>query len=677
MGARQYHTPLRGPISASEMTTFEQRLKDLLSHAYEIERELGGGGMSRVFVATDRSLGRKVVIKLLSPELTAEVNRGRFRREIQVAAQLQHPHIVTLLSAGEDGDLVYYTMPFIVGESLKSAVDKHGPLSVKDVVRVLYDVVDALAYAHEQGVVHRDIKPANILRSGSHSLVTDFGVAKALNAAMPSSAMTSTGMAIGTPAYMAPEQLAGDPQADHRIDIYAVGLLAYELLSGKSPFAASSPQGVLAAVLTKDPAPLVDVRPDVPRRLSEMVMQCLSKVPGGRPPSAEALMVALDMFSTASGEIRTREYRVPVIGPTVPVVVPPMVAAAATPTAPSEPAVSTEQSVAPVPIPVPITAPAPAFASAVSTVPDAVVAAAGDRTAETLPTYEDARPSNSRKRYLVGGLALLLPAVAGAILLSQRGSQRAGSADGAVPTAASDSLVSGAVSAANVAAQPIDSLAIANAVRQRMAEAEAAKRPGQAAVNADSLRRALQRELADSLAKANAARAASVSAAAVAVAPAEAPAPAPAVAPEPPPVEKKRLAIAEPKENKDQPSLNTFGRALLDALRASAATKEGFALVDQDEVRDAIARTASRDEAAKLIKPDVLVSAGYNGTGETVNLIVTVWDLRASSSYGIRVNTTRVMPANPEFYVDAVVKSVMKQLDDVARTQTFVPRNRK
>jgi serine/threonine-protein kinase len=659
------------------MTTFEQRLKDLLSHAYDIERELGGGGMSRVFVATDRSLGRKVVIKLLSPELTAEVNRGRFRREIQVAAQLQHPHIVTLLSAGEDGDLVYYTMPFIVGESLKSAVDKHGPLSVRDTVRVLYDVVDALAYAHEQGVVHRDIKPANILRSGSHSLVTDFGVAKALNAAMPSSAMTSTGMAIGTPAYMAPEQLAGDPQADHRIDIYAVGLLAYELLSGKSPFAASSPQGVLAAVLTKDPAPLVDVRPDVPRRLSEMVMQCLSKVPGGRPPSAEALMVALDMFSTASGEIRTREYRVPVIGPTVPVVVAPMAAAAATPTAPTAPAVSTEESAVPLPVPVPITVPAPAFAPAVSTVPAAVAATAGDRTAETLPAYEDTRPSNSRKRYLVGALALLLPAVAGAILLSQRGGMKASATDEPVP-AVSDSQASAALSASNASAQPIDSLAIANAVRQRMAEAEAAKGPGQGVVNADSLRRALQRELADSIAKANAVRAASTSAAAVAAAPADAPAPAPAVAPEAPPaVEKRRLAIAEPRENKDQPSLNTFGRALLDALRASAATKEGFALVDQDEVRDAISRTSSRDEAAKLLKPDILVSAGYNGTGEAVNLIVTVWDLRASSSYGIRVNTTRVMPANPEFYVDAVVKSVMKQLDDVARTPTFVPRNRK
>src|SRR5687767_1367194 len=241
------------------MATFEERIKDFLSNAYDIERELGGGGMSRVFVARDRLLGRRVVVKLLSPELTAEVNRGRFRREIQVAAQLQHPHIVTLLSAGEEAELVYYTMPYIEGESLKSALEKHKRLSIEDVVRVLYDVVDALAYAHAHGVVHRDIKPANILRSGNHALVTDFGVAKALNAAMPSAQMTSTGMAIGTPAYMAPEQLAGDPAADHRIDIYAVGLLAYELLSGQSPFAASSAQGVLAAVLTRDPVPLSEV----------------------------------------------------------------------------------------------------------------------------------------------------------------------------------------------------------------------------------------------------------------------------------------------------------------------------------------------------------------------------------------------------------------------------------
>ena len=147
------------------MSTFEERLRASLSDDYEIERELSGAGMSRVFVATDRALGRRVVIKVLPPELTAGVNRERFRREVQVAAQLQHPHIVTLLSAGEDGDIVYYTMPFIDGESLRPSLEK-GPLSVRDVVRILHDVVDALAYAHARGVIHRDIKPGNILKLG-------------------------------------------------------------------------------------------------------------------------------------------------------------------------------------------------------------------------------------------------------------------------------------------------------------------------------------------------------------------------------------------------------------------------------------------------------------------------------------------------------------------------------
>jgi serine/threonine-protein kinase len=294
------------------MSEFEQQLKETLSAAYEIERELGGGGMSRVFVATDRVIGRKIVIKLLSPELIADVNRGRFRREIQVAAQLQHPHIVPLLSAGEHEDIVYYTMPFIAGESLKQSVEKGGPMLINDVVRVLYHVGEALDYAHNAGVVHRDIKPANILRSGTYALVCDFGVAKALNAAMGSGGggMTSTGMAIGTPQYMAPEQLAGDPLADHRIDIYALGLLAYELLNGRSPYAATSPQKVLAAVLTQEPPPLISVRPDVPRGLSDIVMACLAKEPDDRPASARNMLNLLDTLSYgSSGETKTIERR--------------------------------------------------------------------------------------------------------------------------------------------------------------------------------------------------------------------------------------------------------------------------------------------------------------------------------------------------------------------------------
>src|SRR5678815_3824118 len=257
--------------------------------------------MSRVFVATDVALARKIVIKVLPEELTAGVNRERFRREIQVAAQLQHPHIVTLLSAGEEGELLYYTMPYIEGESLRHSLEK-GPLAVKDVVRILQDVVDALAYAHARGVIHRDIKPGNILRQGSHALVTDFGVAKALSAARPVSGITSAGMAIGTPAYMAPEQLASDPAADHRIDIYAVGLLAYELLSGRSPFVGTSPQATMAAQLTRVPDPLDTFRNDVPPALAALITRCLEKLPESRPQTAMALLDELEGAATpASG----------------------------------------------------------------------------------------------------------------------------------------------------------------------------------------------------------------------------------------------------------------------------------------------------------------------------------------------------------------------------------------
>ena len=288
---------------------FRERLAAALAATYRIDDELVGGGMSRVFSATEHALGRRVVIKVLPPELSAGVNRERFQREIQVAAQLQHPHVVPLLSAGRipsedastDGELLYYTMPFIEGESLRAAIARRGRLPVREVVRILHDVIEALAYAHGRGVVHRDIKPGNILTIGSHALVTDFGVAKALSAAMPVSGMTSAGMAIGTPAYMAPEQLAADPAADHRIDIYAVGLLAYELLSGQSPFVGTSPQATMAAQLTRVPDPLDTVRDDVPPALAAIIMRCLEKLPENRPQSANALLDELDGVSTPAG----------------------------------------------------------------------------------------------------------------------------------------------------------------------------------------------------------------------------------------------------------------------------------------------------------------------------------------------------------------------------------------
>src|SRR5690242_6929935 len=202
------------------MADLRPQLEAALAGRYRIERELGGGGMSRVYVAEEIGLGRHVVVKVLAPELSAGVNADRFRRETQLAAGLQHPHIVPLLTAGTAGDLLYYTMPLVDGESLRARVARDGPLPIADASRILKDVADALAYAHARGLVHRDIKPDNVLISGKHALVTDFGIAKAISQASGSAGLTSVGMAIGTPAYMAPEQAAGDPNVDHRADIY-------------------------------------------------------------------------------------------------------------------------------------------------------------------------------------------------------------------------------------------------------------------------------------------------------------------------------------------------------------------------------------------------------------------------------------------------------------------------
>jgi eukaryotic-like serine/threonine-protein kinase len=283
------------------MTEFADHLQSALGANYRLDRELAGGGMSRVFVAVDRVLGRNVVVKVLPPELAAGVNRDRFRREIQVAAQLQHPHIVPLLSAGEQGDLLWYTMPYLEGESLRAALERKKEFSPREVMRILHDIVDALAFAHARGVIHRDIKPANILTQGSHALVADFGVAKALSAALPLSSVTTAGIAIGTPAYMAPEQLAGDVNADHRMDIYAVGLLAYELVTGMSPFTGPSPRETLAAQLTRDPKPLHEVSPAIPRSLSTLIMRCLAKDPAARPQTADEVLHELDSLTMPLG----------------------------------------------------------------------------------------------------------------------------------------------------------------------------------------------------------------------------------------------------------------------------------------------------------------------------------------------------------------------------------------
>ena len=272
------------------------QLQTTLGNGYALERELGGGGMSRVFLATDTRLGRRVVVKVLSPDLIASVSAERFEREIRLAARLQHPHIVPLLSAGDVGGIPYYTMPFVEGASLRERLNA-GALPLANAQSILRDVARALAYAHRQGIVHRDIKPENVLLAEGVAMVADFGVARALTAAttLPGDVLTQVGMQIGTPAYMAPEQAAGDPDVDFRADLYAFGVMAYELLAGQHPFAGKrNMHALVAAHLTEQPKPLTMHAGDVGTSLATIVMQCLGKDPAERPESASAVVRALE-----------------------------------------------------------------------------------------------------------------------------------------------------------------------------------------------------------------------------------------------------------------------------------------------------------------------------------------------------------------------------------------------
>jgi len=285
-------------------SSLHQQLQVTLGDAYVLERELGGGGMSRVFLALETALGRRVVVKVLLPELAAGVSVDRFRREIQLAAQLQHPHIVPLLSAGEAQGLPYFIMPYVTGESLRARVAREGELPIGETVRILRDVLSALVFAHARGVVHRDIKPDNVLLSGGVAVVTDFGVAKAVSASAEfgrSGDITSLGVALGTPAYMAPEQATASPQTDHRADIYAIGVMAYEMLTGAPPFTGPSPQAVLAAHVVEEPQPVERRRPAVPPMLANLVRDCLAKRPADRPQAAAEVLNALDAIATPTG----------------------------------------------------------------------------------------------------------------------------------------------------------------------------------------------------------------------------------------------------------------------------------------------------------------------------------------------------------------------------------------
>ncbi len=293
LAGRAARVPCAGPPLSQEMSELVDRLNGALAGRYRLERQLARGGASIVFVAEDLRHDRKVALKVLRPDIASTVGAERFLREIKIAAQLSHPHILPVHDSGEADGFLYYVMPLVEGESLRQRLSREHVLSVPDTVHLLRDILDALDHAHRRGVVHRDIKPDNVMLTGRHALVTDFGVAKGLSAATASEDADTLGVAIGTPAYMAPEQAAADPAIDHRADIYSVGALSYEMLSGRPPFRGDSPQAVLAAHVTEEPIPVNSARVGVPLELADLVMRCLEKHPDHRWQSADDMLQQL------------------------------------------------------------------------------------------------------------------------------------------------------------------------------------------------------------------------------------------------------------------------------------------------------------------------------------------------------------------------------------------------
>ncbi len=279
------------------------RLNAALEGRYRIESELGEGGMATVYLAADIKHERNVALKVLRPELAATLGPDRFLQEVRVTANLQHPHILPLFDSGEADGFLYYVMPFVEGETLGARLEREGELPVPEAARILRDVVDGLAAAHRMGVVHRDIKPDNIMLSGRHAMITDFGVAKAVSEATGRNLVTTVGLAMGTPTYMAPEQAAADTNIDHRADIYAVGVVAYQLLTGRPPFQGRTPQQVLVAHMTQQARPVTELRAAVPPGLATLIARCLEKRPADRWQSAEEMLPHLEAVATPSGGV--------------------------------------------------------------------------------------------------------------------------------------------------------------------------------------------------------------------------------------------------------------------------------------------------------------------------------------------------------------------------------------
>jgi len=269
------------------------RLRAALAGRYDLERELGRGGMATVHLARDVRHDRPVAVKVLRAELAAVLGMDRFLQEIRLAAQLTHPHIVALYDSGEAGGILYYVMPRLEGETLRGRIERDGRLAVDRAVEIARNVASALDYAHRKGIVHRDIKPENILLHEGQPMVLDFGIALAVTQA-GGNRLTETGIALGTPAYMSPEQAVGDPDVDFRADIYALGCVLYEMLAGEPPFTAPNVQGLIAKIVADRPTRLARHRPDVPAHIEQAVHRAIEKTPADRFDSARAFAAALD-----------------------------------------------------------------------------------------------------------------------------------------------------------------------------------------------------------------------------------------------------------------------------------------------------------------------------------------------------------------------------------------------
>jgi serine/threonine-protein kinase len=290
------------------------RLKASLADRYAIERELGAGGMAVVYLAEDLKHKRKVALKVLRAELAAAIGSERFVREIEIAAKLSHPHILPLYNSGEAGGILYYVMPYVEGESLRERIDREGKIPVAEMVRLTDEIASALSYAHDQGIVHRDIKPENVMLSGGRAVVADFGIARAVSAA-GGTRLTGTGFAVGTPAYMSPEQAFGDTDVDGRSDVYALGCVVYEMAVGRAPFEAETPQALLAKHAADTVPSMRTSDTSIPLFVERAVECALAKQPADRFQTASAFADALTSEMVVAPVGRRRWTRVAVAAP--------------------------------------------------------------------------------------------------------------------------------------------------------------------------------------------------------------------------------------------------------------------------------------------------------------------------------------------------------------------------